>query len=117
MKDRRGNFMYETFEEMDVSHPSEVAKVLRKLAPELCKKLDTLTAFQRYIRDEKNLKEIKVHPGREILARLWCGLPLESMRGNIFQSPNFTLHIDRDMSKCEMHLIYKDGKRETIRLY
>jgi len=104
--------MNEELKETGIPHPSEVAKVLRELAPRLCKKIDTLTAFQGYIQDEKNLKEIKVHPRHEMLARLWCA-PLPERR----HIPNFILYIDHNMPEYEMHLIYKNGKCETIKLH
>ncbi len=99
-----------------IPQPTEIMSVLRELAPDLCKNFDTLVAFQRYVWNEKDLKEIKVHPRQEMFARLWCEPPPELTRGNVRQVPIFTLHIEDGMPEYEMHLIFKDGECKIIEL-
>jgi len=103
-------------EETGIPSPAEVGAVLRELAPELCKRFDSLTAFQEYVWGDKNLREIRVHPRQEMLARLWCDPPPRLMWRNTIRAPSFTLHIDHSMPEYEMRLTYKDGKSETIKL-
>lgn len=103
-------------EEAGIPHPSEVMAAVRALAPELCKKLDTITAFQEYVWGDEDLKEIKVHPRQEQFAKLCCGPPPRLISGDVSCSPPFILRILHNMPEYEMHLIYKDGNVEIIKL-
>ena len=106
----------EHLEGTSIPQPSEVASVLRELAPGLCAKFDTLSAFQEYVWTNENLKEVRVRPRHEAFARMWCNPPPRQMWGNVIKSPSFVLYVDHTMPEYEMHLVYTDGSRAVIEL-
>jgi hypothetical protein len=101
----------------NIPHPSEVGQTLRELAPEICKSFDTISRFQEYLWGEKELKEVRIHPRLEQVARhVWCNPPPYLMWDNVIQAPSFILFVDPIMPEHEMHLVYLDGKKRIIKL-
>ncbi len=105
----------ELVEENPIPSPSEVGVTLRELAPTLCKKFDTIRAFQEYIWSNKSLVEIRVPPSLEMRARLYCNPPPRLLYKDTITAPTWTLYIDYYMTEQEMKLTYKDGNCEVIK--
>ena len=103
-------------EETGFPSPPEVGALLRELAPELCAKFNTLSAFREYVWTDKTLKKIRVHPRQEMFAKCWCNPPYSVLYGGAISSATFALYVDPTMPEYEMHLIYKDGRLKTIKL-